>query len=269
MARSHSVAREMTLFRVLTEEESRSVKRWQAPSLASVDNSVKVASQSSSPPPTLAEDAGADVPASNAAETNSDEAPRNDVGDTKKSDETLNLEEAPSDVVAAASMSADMLQSSYDEGYSVGFAEGNAAAHESDSQNFSKVLKNLSAEQILHDEALLEDILDLVKVTTGLIVKEALKVDASIVKDWVVEGLKRLPTASTASVVRLHPLDAARVKQLVDPDLADRIVEDAELSQGDCHIESGASSVRTGVYEQICRLSANQLSDSHADVSDS
>ena len=253
----------MTLFRVLTEEESRSVKRWQAPALSSAEATVKVASQPSSRQSTVPENANeTDAEDDSHDEFRSDVEPDNSVEADEENIESTSLEETPINVAAAANISAEMLQSSYDEGFSAGFAEGNAAAYESDNQGLSKILKSLSEQEVLRDETLLEDIIELVKVTTGLILNQEIKTDATLIKDWVVEGLARLPSATAASIVRMHPLDADRVKQLVDQDLAIRIVEDNTLNRGDCHIEVGASSVRTGVYEQICRLT----SDDHVDT---
>ncbi len=269
----------MTLFRVLTEEESRSVKRWQAPALNAADPSLKVVSHSNSRQSSAAENAG-DADAKDEIQDNIKHDTRSDspvesdssVELDNESAEKTSIEDTSSNVAATANISADMLQSSYDEGYSAGFAEGNAAAYESDNQGLSKVLKSLSEQEVLRNEMLLDDIIELVKVTTGLLLKKEIKTDASILKDWVVEGLSRLPTMSTTSTVHMHPLDADRVKQLVDPGLAERIVEDSKLNRGDCHIENGASTVRAGVYEQICRLTSNQTStqtsDDHSEVQD-
>ena len=267
MARSRLAVREMTLFRVLTEEESRSVKRWQAPSLSSAEATLKVASQPSSRQSTMPENANeTDAEDDSHDAIRSDVEPDSSVKADEENTESVSLEETPMNVAAAANISAEMLQSSYDEGFSAGFAEGNAAAYETDNQGLSKILKSLSEQEVLRDETILEDIIELVKVTTGLVLNQEIKTDASLIKDWVIEGLARLPATTAASMVRMHPLDADRVKQLVDPDLAIRIVEDKKLNRGDCHIEVGASSVRTGVYEQICRLTANQTSDDRADA---
>jgi len=133
MARSRLVVREMTLFRVLTEEESRSVKRWQAPALSSAEATVKVASQPNPRQMTMPENAHeTDVADDSSDDVRSDVEPESSLETDKEHPESASQEETPINVAAAANISADMLQSSYDEGFSAGFAEGNAAAYESD-----------------------------------------------------------------------------------------------------------------------------------------
>jgi flagellar biosynthesis/type III secretory pathway protein FliH len=240
------VVKETILFRVLTEEEARTVKRWQAPSLTV---SASVNGGDSDQPETIV-----------GSLTRHREALIDHVDD----DKSVTAADTPTDTADSAvsktkntlpaNPSAEMLQTSYDEGYAQGFAEGSAAAHQQSGDEISALLNNLLHQQLAQDARLADEILLLAKAMARLLVHREIRDDATVLEGIVQSALGRLDAKTDGASIHVNPLDAAQLAMLLPEDLSKSLVADAALSRGDCVIESAGSTVRSGVNELIDSL---------------
>lgn len=232
----------MTLFRVLTEEEARTVKRWQAPSLsASGVESSRTTAQSETIVGSLTRHRETLIESSD--EDESVAAPDTAVGAAPNTQGTL-----------PANPSAEMLQTSYDEGYAQGFAEGSAAAHQQSGDEISALLNNLTHQQLAQDSQLTDEILLLAKAMARLLVHREIRDDATVLKGIVRSALERLDAKTDSARIHVNPLDAAQLAMLLPEDQSKCLVADVALSRGDCVVESAGSTIRSGVNELIDSL---------------
>lgn len=257
------------LFRVLSEEESRRVTRWKAPELGSDTTAVVNTRQEARP---LQPDEQASIRAllgsldlKSGQQSATPVAPRlqrvNVVDVLAKSSDGAtpgNEETCAGGVPSDASMaSASMLQSSYDEGYSRGYAEGNAALHQHSVNELRQIIAGL-AKACEHEERsdIEHQVVSLSLDIARLVIRHEISTNEKAMHDIVLAGLEQLPgTNQSSRQVYLHPLDANTVRLHLQDD--DNIVvrDDTTLDRGDCRIESGASVLNAGVEDWLHTLS--------------
>ncbi len=230
------------MFRVLTDEEARSVKRWRAPSLPAAGNA---GSRAAVRPET--------VVGSLTRHRESLTGHSSGEGSVAASDRVDSAVQQ-ADVLLPVNPSAEMLQTSYDEGYAQGFAEGSAAAHQQSGDEISTLLNNLVHQQLAQDSLLVDEVLILAKAMARLLVHREINSDATVLEDIVRSALERLDTKSASASIHVNPLDAAQLAMLLPENLRESLVADAALDRGDCVIESASSTIRSGVNELIDSL---------------
>lgn len=242
----------MTLFRVLSDDEAQAVKRWQAPVFSGNNRSTREA---------LVVDAthqggqqGLDKQAA------ADELPDSDIR-VGSLDAAMSQ---PGSSLSNTNPSAEMLQSSYDEGYAVGFAEGGSAAQQRINEQLGDMLNALSPRRHLQDAELATEIVALARAMARMILHREVSANAAVMLDFVDEALKLLHADAQLPSVHLHPLDAVRVRALLSDEPAIRLIDDVTVARGGCVIESGASTIRTGVDDQIDRMISSLYTDESA-----
>ena len=268
MTRSRLAERERILFRVLSDEESRKVTRWRAPEIAPGsaivantrqqakprqapdDEDVRpllgskslrpVKSQAPGAPPILQtindHDVFADLALANMHHTPA----------TKESEKSES-------VVPTPVASADMLQTSYDEGYARGFAEGNAALQQHSVKELKQIVSAIADASTHPDEADLEQaVVSLSLEIARLVIRREVRVDDRLMLDIVQAGLEQLPGGSrNLHYVKLHPLDANVVRRHVSDNSDVQIIDDPALERGACRIESGSSVIHAGINDWL------------------
>lgn len=238
------------MFRVLTDEEAENVVRWQAPDLSgSAANVVKTREWSA---PVL---------------SNVDKPERSiKLSDTASTLTTNTLTSAPALQASHAldrpiptthmpmpSPSVEMLQASYDDGYARGYAEGNVALKQQSVKELNAILASISKSTARPDNATLQhEVVALSMDIARLLLRREVSVDSNAMVRLVEAGLEQIPALRNGQRrVRLHPLDANLVRDAMTENVAVDVVDDPLLQRGDCKIESGASTMHSGVDDWL------------------
>lgn len=258
------------MFRVLSDEEARSVVRWKAPDIG---NNVADTLQIAKPAKTLKEETITPVfrKQPEAAEVTAESAERRFPESVSVEDPVYkpaaktykpilaerSAKPATTDI-QLANPSAEMLQASYDDGYARGYAEGNAALHQQSVKEMKTIVNALS-ERVndFKNASLEEEVLAMSLKIAELLLQREISTDAGAMKKFVQLGLQQLPsTASGPAFVYLHPLDANVVRDTIDDGHDVRIVDDTRLDRGQCRIEAGASVVHAGLDDWLYSMAA-------------
>jgi len=157
-----------------------------------------------------------------------------------------------------AGQSADMLQASYDEGFTRGYAEGNAQLHQQSVQQLQALINTLGKPALQVPDAELEqEVMALSLEIARLVVGRELTSDSATLSSLVQRGIEQLPNAGKSDVsVHLHPLDAAMLDGVAQFPENVQIVEDARLKRHDCRIVSDASTVHSGMNDWLAIIGA-------------
>lgn len=237
------------MFRVLSEEEARNVTRWKAPDLSGSSETVAKTRQYASPIKTKLDDSirslKSDVPATTTHPEAQISAPELQASQSTTTIETI----ATTANIPLPTPSVDMLQASYDDGYSRGFAEGNAALHQQSVKQLNTIIEAMDrGTSKPYDAALEQDVLALSVDIARLLMRREILERPDGIHQLVQAGLEQLPgLASAPSRVYLHPLDANLVRDVMTDTPNVQIMDDVQLDRGECTIESGSSTVHSGI----------------------
>lgn len=243
------------MFRVLSEDESRNVIRWQAPDLTGtvpVANTRQVATpvrlgNSLSASRLLHEVA---VERAGGRPVSAPGGHASELADGSTSDGTATRQTTS---IPMSNPSATMLQTSYDEGYARGYAEGNAALHQESVKQLQELTMALGKPALKVPDLVLEqELIGLALDVARLLVQREVEVDPTALASLVRAGMEQLPNASQSQAsVYLHPLDATVLRELTIQPEGVEYLDDVNLKRGDCRIVSGASTVRSGVNDWL------------------
>lgn len=253
------------MFRVLSEDEARRVTRWQAPELKGpvpiantrqVATPVRLGESLAGRGKSMTDREGGQSGLTSGSELHSSESMSH--GSVGSDQGTSAGGESRTAGIPMPGQSADMLQSSYDEGYACGFAEGNAQLHQQSVQQLQALVETLGKPALQVPDAELEqEVLALSLGIARLVLGRELEVDEAALSSLVRRGIAQLPNAGNSEVqVHLHPLDAGMMSEVTQlPDNVD-IVEDGSLDRSDCRIVSGASTVHSGMDDWLAIIAA-------------
>lgn len=230
------------MFRVLSEEESRKVVRWKAPEFPRVNSGA--AAQGTTVIPLLGS-ASLKRFAANGASA----SPRLDL---------LAPGKVMSENTPIATASADMLQTSYDEGYEKGLVDGNSTKQQKHVQELGDIVQALkNATQTIEDTELEQEIIGLSMDIAKLVIRQELSIEPALIAQLVKAGLQQLHAhKADTSCVYLHPDDAECVRQQVSFQSDFSLFDDPALERGSCRIESGASIVGVGIEDWLQGVAA-------------
>ena len=91
------------------------------------------------------------------------------------------------------------------------------------------------------------------------IVRREIKTDPGQIIAVVREAISALPVAAREIKLRLHPEDAALVKQSISIPEGEqrwRIIDDPVLSRGDCKVETESSRIDATVDQRVAEIAA-------------
>ena len=173
----------------------------------------------------------------------------------------------------------DIRQRAWNQGFEQGHAEGHAAGHAAGLEAGTRELAERIAavEKILDalarpledlDHRVEAEILALVQAITRQLIRREMRQDPGHLVGIIREGLAALPLAAGDVVVRLHPADAAAIRErLADPtgDRAWRIESDPLLEQGGCLITTPRSTIDARLDARLARVVAGMLEDERSD----
>jgi flagellar assembly protein FliH len=285
------------MFRVLSEEEASKAVRWRAPQLnngrAKVANTRQVVSSLTQPAHQDIGELLAGAPLTTTMPQNHTSAPELQASHPVAAASTTPSAPSPKFVASAGlatanvplpNPSADMLQTSYDEGYLLGsekgylrgseegylrgseegqargFAEGNAALHQETVVRLNGVITALNQSKIASDDTALEqEVLELSLEIARVLLRREIGVEPEALGNLVKQGLQQLPSSNDVmKSVRLHPLDAKVIRQLLIDTENLEVIDDPDLAQGDCIVESASSVVHAGLDDWLENM-ASQL----------
>jgi len=269
------------MFRVLSDEEARKAVRWRAPELnkgsARVANTRQVVSSLRQPVnqdiDTLLSRASLNKTTPQKHTSAPELQASHPIAASNLSAFNQSSEPAAQAASATANIplpnpSADMLQTSYDEGYNRGaqeghargFAEGNSALHQQTVTRLNGVIAALNqSNNLANDAALEQEVLQLSLEVARVILHREISVEPEALGTLIKHGLEQLPGSNDVMrSVRLHPLDAKVIRDLLNDTNNLEIVDDANLSPGDCVVESASSVVHAGIDNWLQSM-ASQL----------
>ncbi|MFK8079298.1 MAG: FliH/SctL family protein [Granulosicoccus sp.] len=248
------------MFRVLSEEESKKVIRWQAPELGSSTAVVANTRQEAKPQPHKSDAGVRTLLGSRDLKAGHHQSPASvprlqsiSSGDVFANGAMLKAGSADNSTIQ---VSAELLQTSYDEGYSRGFAEGNAALHQQSISELGKIINALeAASRCPEDTDLEQELVSLSMDIARIVIRREITLAPEVMHDIVVAGLELLASDSTGQRVHLHPFDAAIVREQLSADSPLKVFDDPLLERGACHIESGSSAISAGIEDWLNNIS--------------
>lgn len=131
-------------------------------------------------------------------------------------------------------------QQAHRDGYQAGYAEGRRRAA-AEAEGFAALAAALARESAGLDQELAQPLLDLALDVARQMLGCALAVRPALVLALVQEAIRSLPVLGDERRLRLHPQDAALVRDLAGASLQASgwtIVEDAAMSRGGCVVSS-------------------------------
>lgn len=165
----------------------------------------------------------------------------------------------------------ELRRTARDEGYAEGHAAGLAAGQKEMTASISaleSVLSVLARPLEELDVCVEEEILALVKVVSGQLVRREFKLDPSHIVGVIREGLAALPLASQEPVIKMHPADAEIVEKCLATGKADRawrIETDPVMQRGGCVIVTADSQVDGRLETRLGRILATMFEGDRAD----
>lgn len=233
------------MFRVLSAEEAEKAVRWKAPDVSTSASHIIHVKTPASPLSLNSLQAEALSSQSQAAVNNTTlvtSAP------ALQAAQTLEKVAGP-ETTALDQPSVGMMQSSYDEGYSQGYAEGTKALMESHVAELATLISSIRRETETVEQGPVEKEVYALSID---IARVLLQREIELVPDTLVQlvksGLEQLPSASGGvKQVYLNPIDVEIVRRELGhlPELA--LVPDDRLERGECKLQSQSSTVYSGV----------------------
>ena len=265
------------MFRVLSEEETKNVKRWQAPELDAGTTRVADTRQQGKPQDTHSgydvrpilgsreQQPGAYLQRASVASAAPD-LQSIDLIDvfTAKDVVTPDAPGANSETAGAENFSAataQMLQSSYDQGYEKGLAEGIAALHQQSVKELRNLITAISEASEQQADPLVErEMLALTIEIARLVIRREVTLQPDILLDIINAGIEQLggEHSKTRKVI-LNPIDASEVRQHVPEGSDIALIDNPEMPRGGCRIETATSAVDAGIEDWLQTVSAQLL----------
>jgi len=169
---------------------------------------------------------------------------------------------------AQAESAADTREQAWREGFEEGRRAGLAAAEQEIATRSGALVTALDAlarpfEDL--DHRFHEEIIELVKAVSRQLVRREMRLDPSHLAGVVREALAALPMAASDVVVRVHPLDAAVLRDCLAPgdggEQGWRIEADPVLERGGCLVTTAQSQVDGRLETRLARTIATLFED--------
>ena len=165
----------------------------------------------------------------------------------------------------------ELHRQAWDEGFAEGRTAGLAAGQRELTETAAAlecVLNALARPLEELDVCVEEEIVALVKVVSGQLVRRELKLDPSHIIGIIREGLTALPSSSGEPIIKLHPEDADVVQQCLatsEADRAWRIEADPAMHRGGCVIVTADSQVDGRLETRLGRVLATMFEGERVD----
>ena len=235
----------MTLFRVLTAEEAEKAIRWKAPEVSASAANIIHAKVPVSPVSLSTLQAQA---MSNSSKIGSENTT------TVTSAPALQAAQIQEKTGQSGPISMDqptvgMMQSSYDDGYAQGYAEGTKALVESHVAELAALISSIRREsETVEQDPVEKEVYALSIDIARVLLQREIELVPDTLAQLVKTGLDQLPSASGGvKQVYLHPTDVEIVRRELGhlPEIA--LVADDRIGRGECRLQSQSSTVHAGV----------------------
>ena len=241
------------MFRVLSEEEAAKAIKWKAPDFGSTASHIVQARDVVSPVTLNSIEPGANAPSlpvTAAVASAPTSAPALQAAQSTQENISHSVSEALS------SPSVDMLQSSYDDGFAQGYADGSKALRDTKIVELNNLISSITkATPPSQEDSLETEIYALSVDIARILLQREIQTEPDAMARLVKAGLDQLPSnASGPKQIYLHPLDAQLVKQELNdiPDSA--FIVDETLVRGQCRIQSESSTVHAGLENWLSSM---------------
>ncbi len=242
----------MTMFRVLSEEEAAKAIKWKAPDFGTTASHIVQARDVVSPVTLNSIEPGANAPSlpvTPAVASAPTSAPALQAAQSQ--------ENVPSSVSEAlSSPSVDMLQSSYDDGFAQGYADGSKALRDTKIVELNNLISSITQSTPPSQEDSLEsEIYGLSVDIARILLQREIRTEPDAMARLVKAGLDQLPSnTSGPKQIHLHPLDAQLVKQELNDIPESAFIVDETLTRGQCRIQSESSTVHAGLENWLSSM---------------
>jgi flagellar assembly protein FliH len=153
------------------------------------------------------------------------------------------------------------------DGFEEGRAAGLASAREDTARSARTLERALDAlarpfEEL--DQRFHVEVLELVKAVARQVLRREMRIDPTHLVGVVREGLAALPMSASDIVVRMHPDDAAAVRQCLTPDDGERswhIETDPLMERGGCVVVTAQSQIDGRLETRLGRTIATMFED--------
>jgi flagellar assembly protein FliH len=152
----------------------------------------------------------------------------------------------------------DLDQHAYQRGRTDGRAEG-VTKTQSDAQNLHALLASIGKQGEEIKQGLADDLIELALEIARRMVHDALEVRSELIVPIVQDALAHLARPLGQSVLAVHPLDAAIVREHLGHQLAAdgwKIIEEANIERGGCRLQTLASQTDATIGCRWQRLAA-------------
>lgn len=143
-----------------------------------------------------------------------------------------------------------------EEGYQAGLREGRERGVQ-ESRRMHALFAALDQSMQQFEQKLVNDVLGLTLDISRQVLREALNAKPDLVLAVVREAVASLPQSGQPVQIRLHPEDAALMRELMAAELAHeplRIIEDARMERGGCQVQTPNSELDATLESRWLRL---------------
>ncbi len=173
---------------------------------------------------------------------------------------------APVTAGGIADLQAEAYREAYDEGMRIGVAAGEERLR-LEVQKLDGMLQDLAKPFAELDRQVEQELLLLAVALARQIVRRELKADPSQIIGIIRDAIAALPVAARDVRVRLHPEEAAVVRQHLAPTESARawqIVEDPVMARGGCEVVSATSRIDARVETRLAAMLTELLGSERA-----
>lgn len=155
--------------------------------------------------------------------------------------------------IAAAALE-QLQQDAYAEAHALGLEEGRAAGRQESAAQvarWSALIDALTQPWKMVDRRVETELIKLVQVLVRQLLERELRDSPEILLGWVRAGLAALPRDADPVEIRMHPEDAAWVRDQLEENPRWRIAEDDQLACGACRIQGADAEVDAGLDARL------------------
>ena len=245
------------MFRVLSNEEAHRVKKWRAPSLGESDG-LSTPSAGTSMQSIGAEDVATTDIANlrNGVRDAQTNTPASNDGSIVEQEHT-NTTGGSHASLAMIGPSADMLQQTYDEGYSVGVQASKSQTDSASTDILLSLLSSLAPEKYQIDADIEQEVVSLAKAIAKMLLRREVETEDDVILDIVRRALAQMPMTAETPTVVLNPTDLSIIQSMQTPPVLANLIPDTDMMRGDCRVESGASILEAGVDALVESISSS------------
>ena len=147
------------------------------------------------------------------------------------------------------------------EGLTAGKKEGRAEGLKQQQQlvqQLNIILAQCQQQRANFEQQLCDQLVELCISISKQVIRRELATEPEQIMAVIRESIASLPASSEKIIIKLHPEDAALVKEIYhldgDPDLAWKIFEDATMQRGGCIINTETSMINADLDDRIANI---------------